>query len=138
MLFSLTPSLLVTLYFIKLSMYFQAHMGFVVLIKEQLIVFFESLRRQIAGKHEIVSVPFPPHVEFDFGEFVEIEVPKLKLETTPSFKPSEYGFQCKLVQSEKNVSIHGFCLKNYEQPDSNTGLRWGKIVVDLATLSKAS
>ena len=113
-------------------------MSFVVLIKEQLMVFFESLRRLIAGKHEIVSVPFPAHVEFDFGDFVKNEVTKLKLEPTPSFKPSEYGFQCKLVQSEKNVSIHGFCLKNYSQPDSNDDLQWGKIVVDLATLSKAS
>ena len=115
-------------------------MNFVVLIKEQLIVFFESLRRQIAGKHEIVSVPFPPHVEFDFGDFVKIEVPKLKLETTPSFKPSEYGFQCRLVQSEKIVSIHGFCFKNFEQPDSNddSNAVWGKVVVNLATLSKAS
>ena len=115
-------------------------MNFVVLIKEQLIVFFESLRRQIAAKHEVVSVTFPPHVDFVFGDLVKLEVPKLKLETTPSFKPSEYGFQCRLVQSEKIVSIHGFCFKNFEQPDSNddSNAVWGKVVVDLATLSKAS
>ena len=113
-------------------------MNFVLLIKEQLMVFFESLRKLIAGKHEIVTEPFPPHVAFDFGDSVQVEVPKLKLESTPNFKPSEFGFQCKLIQSEKDVLIHGFCYKNYDQPDSPKGLRWGKIVVKLASLSKAA
>ena len=102
------------------------------------MVFFESLRKLIAGKHEILTEPFPPDVAFDFGDSVQVEVPKLKLESTPNFKPSEYGFQCKLIQSEKDVLIHGFCYKNYEQPDSTDGHRWGKIVVKLASLSKAA
>ena len=88
-------------------------MKFMVLIKEQLIVFFESLRRQIAAKHEVVSVPFPPHVDFVFGDLVKLEVPKLKLETTPSFKPSEYGFQCRLVQSEKDCFNPWFLLQEF-------------------------
>ena len=113
-------------------------MDFILLIKEQLMVFFESLRKLIAGKHEIVTEPFPPHVAFDFGDSVQVEVPKLKLESTPNFEPSEFGFQCKLIQSEKDVLIHGFCLKNFEQPDSTVGHCWGKIVVKLASLSKAS
>ena len=115
-------------------------MKFMVLIKDQLIVFFDSLRRQIAAKHDVVSVTFPPHVDFVFGDNVKLEVARLKLETTPSFKPSEYGFQCRLVQNEKMVSIHAFCFKDFEKPDSNDDSKavWGKVEVDLATLSKAS
>ena len=106
-------------------------MSYVLLIKEQLEVFFESLRKLIAGKHEILAEPFPPNVDFEFGDTVQVEVIKLKLDSTPNFKTSEYGFQCKLIQSEKDVLIHGFCYKNYELPDSP---RWGKIVVKLASL----
>ena len=72
-------------------------MSFVLLIKEQLEVFFESLRKLIAGKHEILAEPFPLNVDFEFGDSVQVEVPKLKLDSTPNFKTSEYGFQCKLI-----------------------------------------
>ena len=113
-------------------------MSYVLLIKEQLEVFFESLRKLISGKHGITVEPFPPNVEFVFGDDVPVEVVKLKLDSSPSFKTSEYGFQCKLIQVEKDVLIHGFCYKNYELPDSSASPRWGRVVVTLASLSKAA
>ena len=54
-------------------------MKFRVLIKDQLIVFFDSLRNQIAAKHDVVSVTFPPHVDFVFGDNIKLEVARLKL-----------------------------------------------------------
>ena len=82
-------------------------MRFRVLIKDQLIVFFDSLKRQIAAKHDVVSEIFPPHVDFVFGDNIKLEVARLKLEPTPSFKPSEYGFQCRLIQNP-GILLQGF------------------------------
>ena len=113
-------------------------MSYVLLIKEQLEVFFDSLRKLISGKHEILAEPFPPNVNFEFGDNVQVEVVKLKLDSSPNFKTSEYCFQCKLIQVEKDVEIHSFCYKNYELPDSSASPRWGKFAVKLATLSKAA
>ena len=64
----------------------------------------------------------------------------MRLELTPSFKPTEYGFQCRLTQNDKVVSIQAFCFKDFQKPDSSDDSKavWGKIEVTLATLSKAS
>ena len=113
-------------------------MTYVLLIKEQLEVFLDSLRKLISGKHDIIEEPFPSNVTFEIDDNVQVEVVKLKLDSSPSFKPSEYGFQCKFIQIEKTIEIHGFCWKNYEIPDSSTNARWGKITVKLATLHKAA
>ena len=115
-------------------------MRFRVLIKDQLVVFFDSLKRQIAAKHDVVSETFPPHVDFVFGDNIKLEVARLKLELTPSFKPTEYGFQCRLTQNDRVVSIQAFCFKDFQKPDSSDDSKavWGKIEVTLATLSKAS
>ena len=79
-------------------------------------------------------------MDFVFEDTVKLEVTRLRLETAPSFKPTEYGFQCRLVQNEKMISIYAFCFKNFKQPDSNDDDKavWGKVTVNLATLSKAS
>ena len=42
----------------------------------------------------------------------------------------------KFIQIEKTIEIHGFCLKNYGDPDNPAGAQWGKIQVKLATLQK--
>ena len=63
-------------------------MSFVLLIKEQLEVFFDSLRKLISGKHEIIEKPFPPNVKFEFDDNVQVEVVKLKLDSSPNFKPA--------------------------------------------------
>ena len=90
----------------------------------------------IAGKHDIVKESFPPSVDFQLDENLKVEVVKEKLESSPSFKVGEYGFQIKFVQTEKSIGIHGFCLKNYGNPDDPDGAQWGKIQVKLATLQK--
>ena len=119
---------------------FRYMMSFRLLIKDQLIVFLDSLKNQIAAKHDVIPESFPEHVDFVFGETVKLEVTRLKLETAPSFKPTEYGLQCRLVQNEKMISIYAFCFKDFKQPDSNDDNKaaWGKVTVNLATLSKAS
>ena len=113
-------------------------MTYVLLIKEQLEVFLESLRKLISGRHEMIEEPFPSKVKFEIDDNVQVEVVKLKLDSSPNFKPSEYGFQCKFIQIEKTVEIHMFCWKNYEIPDRSTEARWGKITIKLATLHKAA
>ena len=115
-------------------------MTFRLLIKDQLIVFLDSLKNQIAAKHHVVPESFPEHVDFDFGETVKLEVTRLKLETAPAFKPTEIGLQCRLVQNEKIISIYAFCFKDFKQLDSNDDdkAEWGKVAIKLATLSKAS
>ena len=80
------------------------------LIKDQLQVFLGSLQELIAGKHDIVKESFPPDVKFQLDENLEVEVVKEKLDSSPSFKVGEYGFQIKFVQTEKSIGIHGFCL----------------------------
>ena len=62
----------------------------------------------IAGKHDIVKESFHPLVDFQLGDNLEVEVVKEKLESSPSFKVGEYGFQIKFVQTEKTIGIHGF------------------------------
>ena len=111
-------------------------MTYVLLIKDQLEVFLDSLQKLIAGKHDIVEESFPPDVEFQLDDNVIVEVVKEKLESSPSFKLSEYGFQMKFIQVEKTIEIHGFCLKNYRDPDSPAGTQWGKVKVKLATLQR--
>ena len=88
-------------------------MAYVLLIKDQLEVFLDSLQKLIAGKHDIVEESFPPDVEFQLDDNVIVEVVKEKLESSPSFKVGEYGLQIKFVQTEKTIGIHGFCLKNF-------------------------
>ena len=111
-------------------------MTYVLLIKDQLKVFLDSLQKLIAGKHDVVEESFPPDVKFQLDGNVIVEVGKEKLESSPSFKLSEYGFQMKFMQIEKTIEIHGFCLKNYGDPDNPSGTQWGKIQVKLATLQK--
>ena len=111
-------------------------MTYVLLIKDQLKVFLDSLLKLIAGRHDIVEETFPPDVVFQLDDNVAVEVIKEKLESSPNFKQSEYGFQMKFIQSEKTIEIHGFCLKNFGDPDNPSGTQWGKIQVKLATLQK--
>ena len=66
-------------------------MIFRLLLKDQLVVFLESLKNQISAKHQVVPGSFPEHVDFDIGETVKLEVTRLKLETAPAFKPTEIG-----------------------------------------------
>ena len=136
--FGPTPSVLVFSTLIRLAYTFRKIMTYVLLIKEQLEVFLDSLRKLISGKHDIIEEPFPSNVTFEIDDNVQVEVVKLKLDSSPNFKPSEYGFQCKFIQIEKTIEIHGFCWKNYEIPDSSTNTRRGKITVKLATLQKAA
>ena len=111
-------------------------MTYVLLIKDQLKVFLDSLLKLIAGKHDVVEESFPPDVEFQLNDNVAVEVVKEKLDSSPNFKLSEYGFQMKFIQSEKTIEIHGFCLKNFGDPDNPSGTQWGKIQIKLATLQK--
>ena len=111
-------------------------MTYVLLIKDQLKVFLDSLLKLIAGKHDVVEESFPPDVKFQLDDNVIVEVVKEKLESSPNFKLNEYGFQMKFIQTEKTIEIHGFCLKNYGNPDDPDGAQWGKIQVKLATLQK--
>ena len=69
-------------------------MVFRLLIKDQFSVFLDSLKAQIAAKHHVIPESFPDHVDFDIGETVKLEVTRLKLETAPTFKPTEIGLQC--------------------------------------------
>ena len=64
----------------------------------------------------------------------------MKLETAPTFKPTEIGLQCRFVQSEKIVSLCAFCYKDFKQLDSNDSdtAEWGRVVIRLAIFSKAS
>ena len=49
-------------------------MEYVLLIKDQLQVFLGSLQELIAGKHDIVKSSFPPSVNFQLVENLEVEV----------------------------------------------------------------
>ena len=111
-------------------------MEYVLLIKDQLQVFLGSLQELIAGKHDIVKSSFPPSVNFQLVENLEVEVVREKLETSPSFKVGEYGLQLRFVQNDKIIGIHGFCLKNFARPDEPGNAQWGKVYVGLATLQK--
>ena len=111
-------------------------MAYVLLIKDQLQVFLGSLQELIAGKHDIVKSSFPPSVNFQLVENLEVEVVREKLETTPSFKVGEYGPQLRFVQTDKIIGIHGFFLKNFARPDEPGNAQWGKVYVGLATLQK--
>ena len=79
-------------------------MVFRLLIKDQFSVFLDSLKAQVAAKHHVIPESLPDHVDFDFGETIKLEVTRLKLETAPTFKPTEIGLQCRFMQSEKIAS----------------------------------
>ena len=49
-------------------------MEYVLLIKDQLQVFLGSLQELLAGKHDIVKSSFPPRVNFQLVENLEVEV----------------------------------------------------------------
>ena len=49
-------------------------MTYVLLIKEQLEVFLDSLRKLISGKHDIIEEPFPSNVTFEIDDNVQVEV----------------------------------------------------------------
>ena len=92
-LLGLAASLLIFSFCTDLHYVFRYIMSFRLLIKDQLVVFLDSLKNQIAAKHDVVPESFPEHVDFVFGDTVKLEVARLKLETAPSFKPTEYGLQ---------------------------------------------
>ena len=51
-------------------------MTYVLLIKDQLKVFLDSLLKLIAGKHDVVEESFPQDVEFQLNDNVTVEVVK--------------------------------------------------------------
>ena len=115
-------------------------MIFQLLIKDQLCIFLDSLKAQIETKHIVVTESLTDHVNFELGENMKSEATKMKLDIAPSFRPNEIGLQCKFVQSEKVISLWAFCFKDFKRldiADSDTAI-WGRAVIKLASLSKAS
>ena len=104
--------------------------------KDQLTTFLCSLQDLLSSKHEIVKENLPARIPIIMSDGLIEKIGREKLELSPSFRVEEYGLHIKFYQKDRQAGIMGFCLKNYNEPENDSDVRWGKIVIPLASFKR--
>ena len=110
-------------------------MNFKLVNIDLLTSFLESLQDAILEKHAGCKLALEDEFDLVVKDSVSEDVKRYKLNTDPHLAAS-YGFQVRICNEANGhtAGIMGFCKGNFDNPNSQDDLKWGRVDIALVTL----